>query len=71
MINEGSIIEVFWEELMDELRTNVVSQFKYLPKSYLRDFSGFIGIEQVIALTLLKAGLNCAIYEHYHHYDCF
>lgn len=63
MINEGSLIEVFWEELMDELRTNVVSQFKYWPKSYLRDVSGFIGVEQVIALALRKAALDCAIYE--------
>lgn len=57
MINEGSIIEVFWEEPMDELKTNVVSQFKYWPKSYLRDVSEFIDVEQVIELALLKAAM--------------
>lgn len=41
------------------------------PKFYLSDVSGFIGVEQVIGLSLLKASLDYTTYEHHHHYNDF
>lgn len=76
MINKWFASEVFWEDLMDGLRKLgtlliVVSQFKPWPTFYLRDVSGFIGVEQVCGLSSLKAVFDYAVYEHYHHYNDF
>lgn len=46
-----------------ETSLNAVSQFKHQPKSYLKDVSGFIDVEKVIELSLLKTALDYAVYE--------
>lgn len=46
-----------------ETSLNVVSQFKHQPKSYLKDVSGFIDVEKVIELPLLKTALDYSVYE--------